>query len=71
MSNPFSGHHNDHATLAATMSKRIVDDHGGDIKIANEPGVRTMVVIELPIESGLLVKECSQSSEVGESLFSS
>jgi len=62
MSNPFSGHHSDHAALAATMSKRIVDDHGGDIKIESEPGVRTMVVIELPIDRELLVRECPQSS---------
>ena len=71
MSNPFSDHQNDPAALAVTMSKRIVDDHGGDIKIANEPGVRTMVVIELPIERELLARECPQNSEVEESLFSS
>jgi len=71
MSNPFSDHQNDPAALAATISKRIVDDHGGDIKIVNEPGVRTMVVIELPIEREFLARECPQSSEVEESLFSS
>ncbi|UCG11640.1 MAG: hypothetical protein JSU72_14040 [Deltaproteobacteria bacterium] len=61
MYNPFSDHKNDHAALAAAMSKKIVDDHGGDIKIANEPGVRTMVVIELPIEREFLARECPQN----------
>jgi nitrogen-specific signal transduction histidine kinase len=71
MFNPFSDHQNDHAALTAAMSKRIIDDHGGDIKIEHEPGVRTMVVIELPIDSEFLAGECPQSSEMGESLFSS
>jgi nitrogen-specific signal transduction histidine kinase len=61
MFNPFSDHQNDHAALAAAMSKRIIDDHGGDIKISNEPGVRTMVVIELPIEREFSIEACSQS----------
>jgi nitrogen-specific signal transduction histidine kinase len=60
MFNPFSDHQNDHAALAAAMSKKIIDDQGGDIRIANEPGVRTVVVIELPIETEFLAGECPQ-----------
>ena len=60
MFNPFSDHENDHAALTAAMSKKIVDDHGGDIKITSEPGVGTMVVIELPFEREFLAKERPQ-----------
>ena len=56
--NPFSDHQNDHAALAAAMSKRIVDDHGGDIKIENEPEIGTTVIIELPLERESLIKQC-------------
>jgi nitrogen-specific signal transduction histidine kinase len=71
MFNPFSDHGDDNAALTAAISKKIVDDHGGDIRIASEEGVGTTIIIELPIDSEPLVKECPQSSEVGESLFSS
>ena len=50
MFNPFSDHQNDHTALTAAMSKKIIDDHGGDVKITREKGVATTVVIELPIE---------------------
>jgi nitrogen-specific signal transduction histidine kinase len=60
MFNPFSDHQNDHAALSAAMGKRIVDDHGGDIRITSEPGDRTIMVIELPIERKLSVDACSQ-----------
>ena len=66
MFNPFSDHRNDQAALAATMSKRIVDDHGGDIKIASQEGVGTTVIIELPIEIEPSVKECPQSFQLEE-----
>ena len=62
MFNPFSDHQNDHAALAAAMSKKIIDDHGGDIKIEYEPQIRTTVLIELPIESEFLAGECPQNS---------
>ena len=71
MFNPFADHQNDPEALAATMSKRIIDDHGGDIEIQHEPGVKTVVVIELPIERYPLINQCPQNSEVGENLFSS
>ena len=49
MFNPFSDHQNDHAALTAAISKKIVDDHEGDIKIEHEPQIKTTVLIELPI----------------------
>jgi nitrogen-specific signal transduction histidine kinase len=63
MFNPFSDHEDDNAALTASMSKKIVDDHGGDIKIEHEPGVRTVVVIELPIERKFLARECPQDTK--------
>ena len=50
MFNPFSDHEDDDAALTAAISKKIVDDHEGDIKIEHEPQIRTTVIIELPIE---------------------
>ncbi len=50
MFNPFSDHQETYTGLAVAMSKKIVDDHGGDIKIASEEGVGTTIIIELPIE---------------------
>jgi signal transduction histidine kinase len=32
-------------------SKKIIDDHGGEIKIASEVGEGAAVVIELPLET--------------------
>jgi len=61
MLNPFSDHEDGNAALTAAISKKVVDDHGGDIKIEHEPGVRTMVVIELPIDSEFLARECPQN----------
>ena len=49
MFNPFSGHEDDDAALTAAISKKIVDDHEGDIKIEHEPQIKTTVIIELPI----------------------
>ncbi len=49
MFNPFSGHEDDHAALTAAISKKIVDDHEGEIKIEHEPQIRTTIIIELPI----------------------
>ncbi len=50
MFNPFVDKHGGNARLDMAMSKKIIDDHGGDIKIVSEMGVGTAVVIELPIE---------------------
>ena len=61
MFNPFSGHEDDNAALTAAISKKIVDDHGGDIKIASDEGVGTTIIIELPIDSELLARECPQN----------
>jgi nitrogen-specific signal transduction histidine kinase len=63
MFNPFSDQQNDHAALTASMSKKIVDDHGGDIKITREEGVGTVVVIELPIETKFQDMECPQDTK--------
>mgnify|MGYP001587149281 FL=1 len=49
MFNPFSGHEDDHTALTAAISKKIVDDHEGDIKIEHEPQIKTTVIIEIPI----------------------
>ena len=54
MFNPFSGHEDDGAALTAAISKKIVDDHEGDIKIEHEPQIRTTIIIELPIGSEFL-----------------
>jgi signal transduction histidine kinase len=48
--NPFVDQQGGKARLDMAMSKKIIDDHGGDIKIVSEMGVGTAVVIELPIE---------------------
>jgi signal transduction histidine kinase len=33
------------------MSKKIIEDHGGEIKVASEAGEGTAIVIELPLEN--------------------
>jgi signal transduction histidine kinase len=48
--NPFSDRHNSVPGLDLAMSKKIIEDHGGDIKIINKAEMGTTVIIELPVE---------------------
>jgi len=50
MFNPFTDQHGDSTGLDLAMSKKIIEDHGGEIKILSEKGTGTTVIIELPIE---------------------
>ena len=52
MFNPFTGEHGDSTGLDMAMSKKIIEDQGGDIKLVSEAGVGTAVIIELPLEPG-------------------
>jgi two-component system sensor histidine kinase AtoS len=48
--NPFSERNNDDTQLDLAMSKKIIEDHGGDIKIISKAEMGTTVIIELPVE---------------------
>jgi signal transduction histidine kinase len=50
MFNPFSDRHNNTSGLGMAMSKKIIDDHGGNVKVVSDWGVGTTILIELPIE---------------------
>ena len=50
MFNPFSDQQGSSTGLDMAMSKKIIDDHGGEIKVASEVSEGTAVVIELPLE---------------------
>jgi len=50
MFNPFADEQGSNTGLDMAMSKKIIDDHGGEIKIASEANEGTAVVIELPLE---------------------
>ena len=50
MFNPFTDEQGSGTGLDMAMSKKIIDDHGGEIKIASEESEGTVVVIELPLE---------------------
>jgi signal transduction histidine kinase len=41
---------NEHAGLGLTISQRIIDDHGGTIKIDSTVGEGTTVAMEIPVE---------------------
>lgn len=51
MFNPFAGEQCSRTGLDMAMSKKIIDDHGGEIKIASEASEGTTIVIELPLET--------------------
>jgi nitrogen-specific signal transduction histidine kinase len=51
MFNPFADEQGNSTGLDMAMSKKIIDDHGGEIKIASEVGEGTAIVIELPLET--------------------
>ena len=51
MFNPFADEYGTSSGLYMAMSKKIIDDHGGEIKIASELSEGTAVVIELPLET--------------------
>jgi signal transduction histidine kinase len=51
MFNPFADEQGSSTGLDMATSKKIIDDHGGEIKIASEVGEGTAVVIELPLET--------------------
>jgi len=46
---PFSDRHNSDPGLDLAMSKKIIEDHGGDIKIISKAEMGTTVIIELPL----------------------
>jgi signal transduction histidine kinase len=48
--NPFSDRHNSDPSLDLAMSKKIIEDHGGDIKIISNAEMGTTVIIEVPLE---------------------
>ena len=48
--NPFADEQGSSTGLDMAMSKKIIDDHGGEIKITSEIGEGIAVVIELPLE---------------------
>jgi signal transduction histidine kinase len=48
--NPFSDRHSSDPGLDLAMSKKIIEDHGGQISLASEAGLPTKVIIELPLE---------------------
>jgi signal transduction histidine kinase len=51
MFNPFADEYGSSSGLDMATSKKIIDDHGGEIKIASEVSEGTAVVIELPLET--------------------
>ena len=51
MFNPFADEQGSSTGLGMATSKKIIDDHGGEIKMASEVGEGTAVVIELPLET--------------------
>jgi len=48
--NPFSDRHSSDPGLDLVMSKKIIEDHGGQISLASETDSHTKVTIELPLE---------------------
>ena len=48
--NPFSDRHSSDPGLDLAMSKKIIEDHGGQISIASETPLHTRLTIELPLE---------------------
>ena len=51
MFNPFADEQDEGTGLDMAMSKKIIEDHGGEIKIASEVSEGTAIVIELPLET--------------------
>lgn len=47
--NPFSERNNDDTRLDLAMSKKIIEDHGGDIKLISKAEMGTTVIFELPV----------------------
>lgn len=62
MFNPFTEHHTGGAGLDMAVSRKIIDDHGGDIKVADSLDQGTTVIIELPIEMTWKREELSTSA---------
>jgi two-component system sensor histidine kinase AtoS len=52
MFNPFTDYHEGSTGLDMAMSRKIIEDHGGEIRIISEQDTGTTVIIELPIEAG-------------------
>ena len=51
MFNPFADEQDNSTGLDMAVSKKIIDDHGGEMKIASEGSEGTAMVIELPLET--------------------
>jgi nitrogen-specific signal transduction histidine kinase len=51
MFNPFATQHRGDTGLDMAMGKKIIEDHGGEIRIISEKDTGTTVIIELPIEA--------------------
>ena len=51
MFNPFADEQDSSTGLDMAMSKKIIEDHGGEVKVTSEVGEGTAIVIELPLEN--------------------
>ena len=51
MFNPFADEQASSTGLDMAMSKKIIEDHGGEIKVTSEVGEGTAIIIELPLEN--------------------
>jgi K+-sensing histidine kinase KdpD len=63
MFNPFADEQCSTTGLDMAMSKKIIDDHGGEIKIASEAREGTAIVIELPLETVGVTSEVAEVVE--------
>ena len=52
---PFHTNHNNRVGLGLTIARRIIEQHGGNIKAESEMGVGTTFIITLPVEMPLSI----------------
>jgi hypothetical protein len=63
MFNPFADEQCSTTGLDMAMSKKIIDDHGGEIKITSEAREGTAILIELPLETVGVTSEVAEVVE--------
>jgi nitrogen-specific signal transduction histidine kinase len=63
MFNPFADEQCGTTGLDMAMSKKIIDDHGGEIKIVSEASEGTAIVTELPLENVGVTSEVAEVVE--------